>query len=60
VLDKNCRHCDRGEDEASLMMCRVCKKYACEIHQTQKNGVAFCSMDCAIYFFHADPEDPDE
>lgn len=60
MLDKICCHCQKDEDEVSLVMCRVCKKYACEVHQTQRNGVAFCSMNCAVYFFHAEPGDINE
>jgi len=60
LLDKICRYCQKDEDQVSLVLCRVCKKYACEVHQTQRNGVPFCSMDCGIYFFHAESDDADD
>jgi hypothetical protein len=55
-----CHACHKTQDEAVLEQCKVCHKYFCEDHAVQRSGVSFCSMGCAVYFFHVDPDDDDE
>ena len=59
-MDTACFKCEKTEPEVQLRMCRVCHKSFCEDHAVEKNGAAFCSKNCSVYFFHVDPDDPDE
>jgi len=58
-MDVECRHCGKTAEETELSRCRVCHKYYCDDDKVERSGAPFCSMGCAVFFFHVDPDDPD-
>lgn len=59
-MDKiECCECQKTEAETLLVRCRICRNHFCEEHAVQKSGVSFCSLGCAQYFFHMEPDDED-
>ncbi len=52
-----CTQCDRTADDTRLGKCPICFKRFCDDHQHQMSGRAFCSSQCAQYFFFADPDE---
>jgi hypothetical protein len=55
-----CCHCQKTEDDADLRRCKVCRNHFCEDHAVHKSGIAFCSLGCAQYFFHVDPDEEED
>ena len=55
-----CHQCQKTADDTVLRACKVCRKQFCEDHAVTRSGVAFCSLGCGQFFFHAEPDAEDE
>ena len=56
-IDSVCHVCRRGSNETLLAVCPNCQQRCCSEHSVRRSGKAFCSKECAEWFFYGGDED---
>lgn len=60
LLGTQCKLCGKEPPTWGLCACPSCGMTICRKCATYEYGRIFCSMNCAVMFFHGDSDDEDE